>query len=111
LGTLCLAIADGCPSLTHQSPQGFASLQLPEVDLSTTQAQVPFAFEGLALEDGTYVVSGYLQEAGGECTGTPVRDDPVTFSVLGSTPCPAVTVPAPGPLTGLVVDLNFLMPF
>jgi hypothetical protein len=111
LGTLCLAIADACPSITHQSPQGFASLEIAGADLSASGAQVPFVFEGVALAEGQYVVTGYLMEGGGACTGTPARNDPVSFSLMGATPCPTLVVPADSPVTGLVLDLNFLMPF
>jgi hypothetical protein len=110
IGTLCVSVVDGCPSMTHQQPQGFAFVQILSADLSAAGAEVPFSIDLSALAPGRYELSGYLQEAGGECSGAPAKDDPVTFKLAGASPCPAFDFQGQS-LDGLVLELNFLMPF
>jgi hypothetical protein len=109
-GTLCVAISDHCPSLAHQEPVGYVGLQVNDADLSSTAMEVRFAFDATGLAHADYVVSGYLKEEGGECTGNPARDDPVSFHIVAESPCPSFSYRGQG-MSGLVLDLNYLMPF
>jgi hypothetical protein len=109
IGTLCLAVADGCPSLLSTEPNGFAAAQIDDVDMSEVGASVYFAFDVSELAHGDYVVNGYLAEAGGDCGGAPVSGDPVTFQYGLSSPCASLSY-AGEPVAGLVVELNILMP-
>ncbi|MBW2529036.1 MAG: hypothetical protein JRI23_32970 [Deltaproteobacteria bacterium] len=114
LGTLCVAVTDGCPSLSLEEPTGFAGAQIDNADLSGPGAQVQFTIDASGLADGTYVVTGFLQEAGGACGTEPTQGDPVAFDFgTGNTPCPSFDVSGGVPVgaTGLVLTFNFAMPF
>ena len=112
IGTLCLAISDDCPSMMNMGEiETFAGGQETDFDLTGTD---PVAFDLdfyilQALQDGSdYVVSGFFQEAGGDCDQSgPAQNDPVAF---GADQCPAFTYDG-GDVTGVAVDFNMQMPF
>jgi len=114
IGTLCVAVTDGCPSMSNNNPTSFVGAQVDQADLSTSQSEVPFTIPVSGLADGAYVVTGFLQEAGGACSTSPTKGDPVAFDFeMGSSPCPTFQVAGGSPVngTGLVLDFNFTMPF
>jgi len=111
IGTLCLAILDGCPSMTNMSPTTFAGGQETDFDLSGSQA-MPFDLDFTVLtplQNGTeYVIGGFLQEAGGDCSQSgPSQGDPVAFGAGG---CPTFTYDG-GAVSGMDVEFSMNMPF
>lgn len=111
IGTLCLAVSDECPSMANMgSVTTFAGGMAYNFDLSGNVA-VPFDLDFLifsALSSGTgYVISGYLQEAGGDCNvDGPDLGDPLAF---GADACWGFTFDG-GDVTGAAVNFNVNMP-
>jgi len=111
IGTLCLAVTDECPSMSNMGAVStFAGGMETGFDMTGT-APVPFDLEFIGLSpmsSGTgYVISGFLQEAGGDCNmDGPDQGDPTAF---GTEPCHAFTYDG-GDVTGAVIDLSLNMP-
>lgn len=113
-GTLCVALTDKCPDVNSVTnpPVGFVATMIQNVDVSNPATNVPFQLDATGIPNGSYVVSGYLSETGGDCSGSPQAGDIVTFvnpMAPGTVPCPAVELVAGQDVDNLVMNLNFVM--
>jgi hypothetical protein len=85
------------------------NIVIPDSDLSGEDATVPFEVTGLP--DGTYFVSGFMDDAPNTVNPPDISEtgDLVLFG-QASPACVEVTV-AGGDVTGVNVDFNWIMPF
>ncbi len=112
VGTLCIAISDECPAAANMGNiTSFGGGQVLDVDLSDPSTQVPFSLdiEADLVSGDSYVVSGFLTEAGGDCPAEgPAQGDPVAF---GADSCPPFVYQTGQDVADVVVGLSMSMPF
>ena len=109
IGTLCLAIADYCPGPPpNDEPTSFVALEIQDVDLSQDGTQIPFSFDVTDLINGSYVVMGLFQEAGGACVEAPSPPDLASAKFMTLDGCPVFSYQGES-TSDLVLRLNFQM--
>lgn len=110
-GILCLAVVSECPSIHNMGViTAYDGVELPGVDLTAGSQGWTAEFSAAGMTAGqTYAVNGYLETDAETCDeGGPSYGELVTF---GDGACPTFVWTPGQAATGLVVDLNFAMPF
>ena len=112
-GLLCLMLADECPSMSN-----LGAIKLydgsPVADISIPDLDTPVDFEGTfnleSIPDAkSFVVAAYFETGDSACDeGGPSYGELITF---GDDDCPPVTLTHGEDIEGVVLDLNFAMPY
>jgi hypothetical protein len=110
-GILCLAVVSECPSIHNMGAiDAYDGVELADVDLGSGSVAWSADFSAQGMTAGTtYAVNGYLETDAGACdVEGPSWGELVTF---GPTACPTFVWTPGEAVSGLVLDLNFAMPF
>ena len=112
-GTLCVAIANACLSMSTLSTyKGYLATNIANANFVASGTQVAFSIpvtQGVLTQGTTYSIIASLEDGGGNCR-TYKQNDLVSWDQGGSSPCAIFTYDG-NSKSGLSVDMNTDVPF